>query len=530
MAAKADKQKQKDLLELERLTDMLEQRVAMKRIQNDCLYFIQDFCKIEDRDSAELAVPFVLWDKQRESLRQFQEERLNIVLKARQLGLTWLVICFIAWNLLTKEGFAIVALSRTEDEAKELVRRLKFVLENLPPWMITMVEKSNTRKGLKWDSETMKVWTSHKYPSVFKSFPASRDSGRSFTANLVFLDEWAFQQWATEIWAAAYPVVNRPTGGRVIGLSTAKRLTLFEEIWVKATRGLNTFNRIFLPWWTDPRRTQDWYEQTKIDLPQSFKAEYPSTPEEAFEAAEGVAFGEFSYDIHVCEPFDIPNYWRKWAAVDNGYNDPFAWYWYAVDDDGIVYIYREYTRDPKIEDKIAYSDQARKAVYLTGEEKIAYTVAGHDAWNIHHMSINVTTPSGKSIIDYYSDGGVKNCIKCTPDRVLRKATWHEYLRPYLDENTGKMTSRIKIFSSCKKLIETLPKLINDDKNIEKVAECAFDHWYDASGYGLMSYHAKRSELTTKVDLKGLTADCLADYHKASDTDKQRLLKKWGVLK
>jgi len=50
------------------------------------------------------------------------------------------------------------------------------------------------------------------------------------------------------------------------------------------------------------------------------------------------------------------------------------------------------------------------------------------------------------------------------------------------------------------------------------------------GYGLMSYHSKRSELTERVDLKGLPQDCLDDYYKANKTDKQRLLKKWGVVK
>ena len=473
------RQYEKDMQEMQRLMAVYEKRIAMGKIPDDCQYFIQEYVKIEDRDSAELAVPFVLWDKQREVLKQFQEFRLNIILKARQLGLSWLAIAFSAWNIVTKAGYQVVALSRTEEEAKELVRRLKFILDNLPEWMITEKDKDNKRDGLKWDSKTLEVTVYHKHPSVFKSFPASQDSGRSFTANLVILDEWAFQQWANEIWSAAYPVVNRPTGGAVIGLSTAKRLTLFEDIWIKATKGLNTFNRIFLPWWTDPRRTQEWYEQTKKDLPNSYKAEYPATPEEAFEAAEGVAFGEFSYDIHVCEPFEIPSFWQKWMAVDNGYNDPFAWYWFAVDGDGVVYVYREYTRNPKKEDKVAYSDQARKVVNLTGDEKIAYTVAGHDAWNIHHMSINATSPQGKSIIDYYNDGGVRNCIKCTPDRILRKATWHEYLKPYFDKNTEKTTARLKIFSTCTQLIDTIPKLLNDEKNIEKVAECKFDHWYDA---------------------------------------------------
>lgn len=217
-----------------------------------------------------------------------------------------------------------------------------------------------------------------------------------------------------------------------------------------------------------------------------------------WDAYDGQAFEEWSPAIHVCEPFQIPKHWRRWRAADNGYTDPFAWYWFAVSEDGQVYIYREYTRDKK-DPKISYSDQARRVVERSTyadatsgyeelvSEPISYTVVGHDAFAVN------PTANGKAIIDFYSEGGIHGCIKAITDRRLRKATWHEYLKPYKDENTGKMTAKVQIFPCCKKLIETLPQQIEDEADPEKVAETDYDHWYDAAGYGLISWHAARSK-------------------------------------
>lgn len=512
----------------------VEEDRQKERIKNDCEYFIENFVHIENQDNveegAELAVPFLLWEQQKKALKDFLNERLNIVLKARQLGLTWLALSFALWNIINKPGYRVVALSKTETpDAKELIRRVEFILSNLPDWMIREDTKENINwNGLKWSSTALTITINHPNsdPALFISMSASPDSGRSFTANLVILDEWAFQEWARKIWSAAYPTINRPSGGKVIGLSSAKRMTLFEEIWKKAKSKVNSFNTIFLSWRTDPRRTETWYEQTKKDLPQSYKAEYPNTPEEAFECAEGVAFSEFSYDIHVVKPIPIPDYWRKWRSCDNGYTDPFAWYWFAVDDQGIVYIYREYTRDPK-DDKVSYSDQAKKVVELSKDEYVSYTITGHDAWAKHPLTFNYASPQGKSIIDYYIDGGVTNCIKTETDRILRAATWHEYLKPYYDENTKEWTSKVKIFDTCYKLIETLPQLVNDPANNEKVMECTIDHWYDSAGYGLISYHSKRSELQQEVKKTHWTEDMWEDYRNASPEQRAYLDKKWG---
>lgn len=506
-----------------------EYRYSKKNIK----YFIENYVYIEDRDSPELAVLFKLWDGQVDALNMFENNRLNIVLKARQLGLTWLALAFGVRELIFNKGYQIVALSKKEDDAKELIRRVEFILRYMPKWLIVEDCKENSDfKGLKWSSTSLSVKIFHPNgeTSIFNAMPASQDSGRSFTANLVIIDEWAFQQFAYTIWSAAYPTINRPSGGKVIGLSTAKRMTLFEEIWDKANKKLNTFKTIFLPWWTDPRRDKEWYEQTKKDLPLSYKAEYPNTPEEAFEAAEGVAFPEFSRLIHVVTPFALPSHWKRWISVDNGYTDPYCWLWHAVSDDGIVYTYREFTRDPNRDPKITYSEQAKKCLELTKEEKISYVVVGHDAWNVHHNTITEHTPSGKSIINYYNDGGIKNCIKAMTDRILGKATIHEYLKPYDDENINRTVAKWQIFENCTTLIQTLPQLLCDENDAEKVADCSIDHCYDSARYGLISHHASRSLLYSPIDIRKMSPDMLEDYRRATKEDKVRLIKKWGLLK
>lgn len=269
----------------------LTQQLAIQRYAKSAERFICELVHIEDKDSETGIARFELWPGQKEALKAFLENRLVIVLKARQLGLTWLALSYATWRLLFNPGYTVVGLSRRDEDAKELVRRMTLILKYLPRWLVRR-RKEMPNASITWDSTAHEVVIYHKdkEPSRFIAMPAAPDSGRSFTANLVIIDEWAFQQWAREIWTAAYPTINRPTGGQVIGLSTAKRGTLFEEIWDKAKEGENDFYPVFLPWDTDPRRDQEWYEKTQKALGKEAYQEYPATPEEAFLFSEESVF------------------------------------------------------------------------------------------------------------------------------------------------------------------------------------------------------------------------------------------------
>jgi hypothetical protein len=282
-----------------------------RKAQRDLKHYIQEHVRIEDKDLAGteggIVSKFTLWPLQMQALDTILSNRFSIILKARQLGLTWLALAYISHGLLFKPGFTASGISRTEEEAQELVRRMTFILRNMPAWITARYnEVVPDYLWPTWDGNKQELLIFHKDPitkqpletSRFRAATSSPNSARSFTDNVVLLDEWAFQDYAGEIWQAALPTVNRPTGGQVVGISTAKRGTLFEAIWDAATKKEIPFKTVFLPWWADPRRTPEWMEGTRklLELKRlkgeqvSYHAEYPETPEEAFMFSENTVF------------------------------------------------------------------------------------------------------------------------------------------------------------------------------------------------------------------------------------------------
>jgi hypothetical protein len=250
-----------------------------------------------------------------------------------------------------------------------------------------------------------------------------------------------------------------------------------------------------------------------------------------WDAFEGQVFSEFSRQIHVVTPFVIPQWWKRWIGHDPGYANPFAWHWFAVSPDGIVYIYREYTREES-DPKVFYSDQGAKVAelskYIEVEdgrevekyEKIDYIVAGLDAFN-------KSRETGKSYVDYYYEGGIPKSwgfVPANTDRKLRAATWHEYLKPFPHpEFPDRKIAKVQIFDTCTKLIETLPQLIADENDLEKVADDpSIDNVFDSSGYGLISWHTKQS----KPPKEGKSR---MQRHKEKLVKKRKMIRKRAVM-
>ena len=70
----------------------------------------------------------------------------------------------------------------------------------------------------------------------------------------------------------------------------------------------------------------------------------------------------------------IPDSWRRFRAVDFGYTNPFVCQWWAVDDDGRMFMYREIYMSQR-----TVKRHAGQIARLTGDEHIEKTVADHDA-------------------------------------------------------------------------------------------------------------------------------------------------------
>ncbi len=220
------------------------------------------------------------------------------------------------------------------------------------------------------------------------------------------------------------------------------------------------------------------YQTTLENLPDPLRRAYLDGD---WDVLAGQYFGEFSRNRHVVDPFTIPKSWRKFRAMDWGYNDPCAVLWFAVAPGGRVYAYREY-----YERKVLSSETARRIRQLTDEETIAYTAASPDAWQSRGMSGSQDI-SGMSIAEVFAHGGVP-LIRADNARI---PGWQR-VREYLAEADDGLP-RLLIFRTCENLIRTLPMLTFDEHFSEDVSAHCEDHAPEALRYGLMSRPVAKSE-------------------------------------
>lgn len=247
--------------------------------QNDLAYWIDSYVQILNA-TEERWRSFELWPKQREVLADMQEQRQLVILKARQLGLTWLALAFALHRMIFHPIATIGIFSRIEADAQELlVVRLKGMYDRLPDWMKEppVIQDNKTRWQLRNGSTAMAFATT---------------GGRGHTFSLAMVDEADFQPDLPRLLTAVEPTVA--AGGRMWLISSANKDipdSRFKAIYRVAKRGdksnADAYYPIFLPWYARPGRTPKWYEAQKAKCLAETGAlddiggEYPATDTEA---------------------------------------------------------------------------------------------------------------------------------------------------------------------------------------------------------------------------------------------------------
>lgn len=233
--------------------------------------WIETSVTIADPHGASISViPFVLWPAQVKALETIESNPQVIILKARQLGMSWLVIAFAVWLCIYHPGQTVMVFSKDQESANEMVRRAKGIFNRLTHKPVQLA--TDNVATLSWNNE-----------SRIKSFAATQDAGSSFTGSLTILDEFAKMQYAEALYTSVKPTID--DGGRIIIISTAKgEGNAFHKLWDAASKGVNSFKSIFLPWHARPARTKEWYARTEADAisPKHHKQEYPAEAKEAF--------------------------------------------------------------------------------------------------------------------------------------------------------------------------------------------------------------------------------------------------------
>ena len=213
----------------------------------DPVYFINNYTKISH--PLEGLIPFKTYDYQKDLLNEFVDYRFNVILKARQLGISTLVAAYVAWLMLFYRDKNILVMATKFATAANLVKKVKSIMKNLPPWVRISNISIDNRTSFELSNG-----------SQIKASSTSTDAGRSEALSLLVIDEAAHVEGLEEIWTALYPTIS--TGGSCIALSSPNGVgNWFYKTYIASDQGENDFHPTKLSWEVHPDRDREWFEK-----------------------------------------------------------------------------------------------------------------------------------------------------------------------------------------------------------------------------------------------------------------------------
>ena len=241
-------------------------------------YFCNHFCYVLSGAADADWVAFQLWPSQVEVAVTFQNNRMVVVLKARQLGMTWLAVAFALWLMLFFPIQTVLLFSLRDDEAVEIKERLKGMYDHLPDWL-------RERFPIAKDND-------HEFALAngSRALAFSTSSGDSYTGTLAIVDEADLIPDLARLMRSVKPTIDG--GGRMIMLSRVDKFreeakSPFKMIYRGAKEGKTKWKAVFLPWHARPGRDAKWYAETKAEAvhrthnDDEMAEQYPATDEEA---------------------------------------------------------------------------------------------------------------------------------------------------------------------------------------------------------------------------------------------------------
>ncbi len=213
----------------------------------DPVYFINNYCRISHPMKG--LITFKTYPYQDDLLRDFNDYRFNIILKARQLGISTITAAYCVWMMLFHRDKNVLVMATKFGTASNLVKKVKAMMKNLPPWIRISNIKVDNRSSFELHNG-----------SQIKATSTSGDAGRSEALSLLVIDEAAHVDGLDELWTGLYPTLS--TGGRCIALSTPNGVgNWFHKTYVDADNMENDFHPINLPWDVHPERDKIWFDK-----------------------------------------------------------------------------------------------------------------------------------------------------------------------------------------------------------------------------------------------------------------------------
>lgn len=245
------------------------------RCCEDPMYFMENFVNIQTKGGAS---KFVLYEYQKDMIRNFMEFRNNVMLTARQMGKTTVAAAYILWFAMFKPDQTVLLLGNVLNAAMETMSRIRYAYELCPDHIRMAVTEYN--KGTIVFENGSRIIARATTPAA----------ARGLSVNLLYLDEFAFVQSniQEEFWSAVTPTLSSSGGSCIITSTPNVEHDIFSTIWyesqkftdednnvIESEEGVNGFKGVMVTWDKHPDRDQDWATKEEYKLGTSkFEREY----------------------------------------------------------------------------------------------------------------------------------------------------------------------------------------------------------------------------------------------------------------
>lgn len=374
------------------ITDAKEQAIQREMCRKSFPYFLR-YVKTEDIQRGFGIIPFpVDWEYLTRTAEQLQNHRLNVILKSRQMLITWLMAAKVIWRCNFNMSIDYPILSRNEDVSKEIAKRCWTIQDNLPEWM---------------HADAVKTTFEINYPklrNIVRSMPCTEDAGRSLSTGDFMIDEAAFLKWGSVTYGAIRPIIDK-YGNMDVCSTPNLRDGLFFPLW----HSQNTeYNKIRLHWTEHPFRDQAWADAMRKDLGESrWMQEY----ELSFTAVAGKRVHD-KFQANQIQPC-YGDWSKKYVVIrgwDRGYHHP-AVVWTYLNGDDQWCLAKEYMGEDIPRDKFLAEAKMRSEMLFPGAEFVDWVPADFD----------LTESDGKQWVKIMKDFGMKPKVgKAGKDEVVRR--------------------------------------------------------------------------------------------------------------
>ena len=409
---------------------------------------------------------------------------------ARGGGKTWAVRVKAILGALTNDGIKILIMRRTYPELQE--NHITPILKMVPPEVASYNATNHIMNFANGSSIKFGHWSGEE----------SEQEYQGIEFDWIFLDEATqFPERTFQFLGSCLRGVNdfpkrfyltcNPGG---VGHAWVKRLFITKQYRIDPDdpeASENPKDYVFIPATVDDNtallKTQGGKQYVRLlaQLPEDLRKAHRYGDWDAIEG--GSYFSEFNEAVHTCNSFKMPNHWKRYRSFDYGL-DMFCCLWWAVDEDGRAWCYREYARKGLIVQEAA---AAMREHTLPGENIIT-TYAPPDMWSRQK-------DTGRTMAELFMHNGI-GITRSDNNRVQGHMVMKEMLAPiplkdrylvamYGNDENGKPKAPDKVpamvfFKGCKGIIEDIQEIQHDENNPNDCAKEPHEitHSVDACRY------------------------------------------------